>query len=119
MITLDLSGCTVASFTADSGTHVVDVSRGGVICTAGRKMLALGVNPAEEIDVRRDGRPVFAQVKTVGWWAARTVVEDGKQGPRIRLLNPTERPHSANSAVRVSHPAEDATPVSAPSVGEG
>ncbi len=97
MIRLDLSGSTVASFTAGGGTHGVDVSSGGVICTAARKMLVLGVDPAEEIDVRRDGRPAFSEYKTVEWWAVRTVVEDGEHGPRFRLLRPTERPHSANS----------------------
>ena len=50
---------------------------------------------------------------------ARTVVEDGEHGPRIRLLSPTEQPHSDNSALRVSGPSEDTTPVSGPSVGEG
>ncbi len=119
MIKLDLSGCTVASFTAGGGTHAVDVSRGGVICTAARKMLALGVDPAEEIDVRRDGKPTFHQYKTVKWWAARTVVEDGKQGPRIRLLRPTDHPHSDNSALRAFLPPEDATPISGPSFGDG
>lgn len=59
MIRLDISGSTVASFEAGGGTHTVDVSRGGVVCTAARKMLALGVDPSEEIDVRRDGKPVF------------------------------------------------------------
>ena len=44
MIRLDLSGSTVASFTAGGGTHVVDVSRGCVTCTAARTMLALGVD---------------------------------------------------------------------------
>ncbi len=43
MIRINLSGSTVASFTAGGGTHLVDVSRGGVVCTAARKMLALGV----------------------------------------------------------------------------
>jgi len=43
-------------------------------------MLALGVHPAEKIDVRRDGRPVFDRCKTVQWRAARAVVEDGEQG---------------------------------------
>ena len=117
MIKLNLSGSTIASFTAGGERHAVDVSRGGVICTAARKMLMLGVDPAEEIDVRRDGRPVFAQVKTVGWWAARTVVEDGEHGPRIRLLRPTEQPHRGNSALWVSLPPEDETPVYGPSVG--
>ncbi len=117
MIRLDLSGCTVASFTAGGGFHAVDVSRGCVTCTAARKMLTLGMNPAEEIDLRRDGKPVFTRCLTVAWWAARTVVEDGEQGPRIRLLSPTEQPHSANSAPRVSDCPEDETPVSGPSVG--
>ena len=97
MIRLDLSGSTVASFTAGGGTHAVDVPRGCVACTAARKMLALGVDPAEEIDVRRDGKPAFTQCLPVEWWAARTVIEDGEHGPRIRLLSPTERPHSAHS----------------------
>ncbi|GEM_PF-2394429 len=117
MIRLDLYGCTAARFSVGGGFNVVDVSRGGVICTAARKMLALGMNPAEEIDVRRDGKPVFTRCLTVAWWAARTVVEDGEQGPRIRLLNPTERPHSGNSTLRVSDCPEDATPISGPSVG--
>ncbi len=119
MIRINLSGSTVASFTAGGGTHVVDVSRGCVTCTAARKMLALGVDPAEEIDVRRDGKPVFTRCLTVAWWAARTVVEDGEEGPRIRLLNPTERPHSTNSARRVSDHPKDEAPVYGPSVGEG
>ncbi len=34
-------------------------------------------------------------------------------------MRPTDRPHSGNSALRVSYPPEDATPVSGPSVGEG
>ena len=118
MIDLDLSDCTIASFTVGGGTHVVDVSRGGVICTAARKMLALGVDPAEEIDVRRDGKPVFTRCLPVGWWAARTVVEDGEHGPRIRLLSPTEQPHSANSALRVSDWPEDEACLYGPSVRE-
>jgi hypothetical protein len=79
-------------------------------------MLALGVNPAEEIDVRRNGEPAFDRYKTVEWWAARTVVEDGEHGPRIRLLTPTERPHSANSASPAPDLPEDATSVSGPSI---
>ncbi len=115
---LNLSGSTVASFTAGGALHVVDVPRGGVVCTAARKMLALGVDPAGEIDVRRDGKPVFTRCLTVAWWAARTVVEDGEQGPRIRLLMPTGAPHSANSALRVSGRPKDEAPVSGPSVRE-
>ena len=118
MIRIDLSDCTVASFTAGGAPHVVDAPRGGVICTAARRMLALGVDPAEEIDVRRDGKRVLEPCKSVEWWAARTVVEDGEQGPRIRLLSPTEQPHSANSALRASDCPEDETPVSGPSVRE-
>ena len=119
MIRIDLSGCTVARFAIGGIIHAVDVSRGGVVCTAAREMLALGVDPAEEIDVRRDGKPVFTRCLPVAWWAARTVVEDGEQGPRIRLLRPTEPPHSGNSALRASDCPEDATPVSGPSVREG
>ena len=74
-------------------------------------MLALGVDPAEEIDVQRDGKRVFVPCKSVGWWAARTVVEDGDHGPRIRPLTPTERPYSDNSALQVSDCPEDETPV--------
>ena len=74
------------------------------------------VNPAEEIDVRRDGQPAFDRCKPVAWWAARTVVEDGEHGPRIRLLTPTERPYSDNSSLRVSGCPEDESPVSGPSV---
>ncbi len=118
MIRLDLSDCTVASFTVGGETHVVDVLRGCVTCTAARKMLALGLDPAEEIDVLRDGKPVFTRCLPVAWWAARTVVEDGELGPRIRLLTPTERPHSANSALRVSGRPKDEAPVPEPSVGE-
>ncbi len=119
MIRLDLSSSTIASFASGGGFHAVDVSRGGVICTAARKMLALGVDPAKEIDVRRDGMPVFTRCLPVEWWAARTVVEDGEQGPRIRLPRPTEQPHSDNSALRVSGCREDETPLYGPSVGEG
>lgn len=115
---LDLSGCTVASFTAGGGSHTVDVSRGCVTCTAARKMLALGVDPYEEIDVRRDGKPAFSIRKTVEWWAARTVVEDGEHGPRIRLLRPTEQPYSANSASPISDCPKDETGVYGPSIVE-
>ena len=118
MIRLALSGSTVASFTVGGKTHAVDVPRGGVVCTAARKMLALGVDPAKQVDVRRDGKPVFTRCLPVAWWAARTVVEDGEQGPRIRLLRPTERPHSDNSALRVSACPEDETRLSGPSVRE-
>ena len=116
MIRLDLSGSTVASFTAGGGPHVIDVSRGGVVCTAARAMLALGVGPAEEIDVQRDGKRVLIPCKSVAWWAARTVVEDGEHGPRIRLLRPAEPPYSANSASRASDPHENETPAYGPSV---
>ncbi len=109
MSRLDLSGCTDASFTAGGGFHAVDVPRGGVVCTVARKMLALGVDPAEQVDVRRDGKPVFTRCLPVAWWAARTVVEDGEHGPRIRLLMPTEAPHSDKSALRVSTSPEDET----------
>ncbi len=61
LLLLHLSGSSIASFTAGGETHVVDVSRGCVTCTAARKMLALGVDPAEQIDVRRDGKPVFTR----------------------------------------------------------
>ena len=44
---------------------------------------------------------------------------EAAHGPRIRLLRPTEQPHSDNSALRASDCPEDATPVSGPSVGEG
>ena len=119
MIRLDLSGSTVASFTAGGGTHVVDVSRGCVTCTAARAMLALGVDPAEEIDVRRDGQPAFTPIRSVAWWAKWTVVEDAEHGPRFRLLTPTERPHGAKSASRVSDCPEGKTPVCGSPVREG
>ena len=119
MIRLNLSGYTVASFTVGGETRVADVLRGCVTCTAAREMLALGVDPTEEIDVRRDGKPVFTWCLPVAWWAARTVVEDGEQGPHIRLLRPTERPHSANSALRVSDCPKDETRLYGPSVREG
>ena len=48
----------------------------------------------------------------LGW----EIFEDGEHGPRIRLRRPTERPHSANSALRVSDCPEDKTLVSGPSV---
>ncbi len=119
MIRLDLSGSTVANFTAGGGTYEVDVSRGCVTCTAARRMLALGVDPAEEIDVQRDGKRVLIPCKSVGWWAAHTVVEDAEHGPRFRLLTPTERPHGAKSASRVSDCPEGKTPVCGSPVREG
>ena len=119
MIRLDLTGSTIANFAAGGGSHAVDVPRGGVVCKAARKLLVLGVDPAEEIDVRRDGQPAFTPIRSVAWWAARTVVEDAEHGPRFRLLTPTERPHSANSARRVSDCPEGETPACEPSVREG
>ena len=119
MIKLNLSRCTCASFSVAGKAHAVDVPRGGVTCTAARKLLALGVDPAERIDVRRDGKPAFDRCKSVEWWAALTVVEDGEHGPRLRPLTPTERPHGAKSASRVSAPPEDKIPVTGHSVREG
>ncbi len=116
MIRLDLSGCTVASFTVGGGTHVVDVSRGGVVCTAARKMLALGVDPAEEVDARRDGKPVFTRCLTVETWAGLTVSEDGDRGARFRPYRGADAPHSDNTALRVSDPPEDETPVTGASI---
>ncbi len=116
MIRIDLFGCTVARFAVGGETHVVDVPRGGVVCTAARKMLALGVDPAEEIDVRRDGKPVFTRCLTVETWAGLTVSEDGDRGTRFRPYRGADAPHSGNSALRVSGCPEDATPVYGPSV---
>ena len=116
MITLHLSGCATARFTVGGGFHAVDVSRGGPICAAARKMLALGVDPAEEIDVRRDGKPVFTRCLTVETWAGLTVSEDGDRGARFRPYRGADAPHSDNSALRVSNPPEAATPVYGPSV---
>ena len=119
MILLHLSGSTVANFSAGGGTHEVDVRQGCVPCTAAREMLKLGVDPAEEIDVQRDGKRVLIPCKSVGWWAAHTVVEDAERGPIFRLLTPTERPHSDTSASPVSDPPEDKIPVTGHSVREG
>ncbi len=79
-------------------------------------MLALGVDPTEQVDVRRDGKPVFTRCLPVAWWAARTVVEDGEHGPRIRLLRPTEQPYSADSSLRAPAPPEDEARLYGPSV---
>ena len=116
MIRVDLFLSTVASFIVGGDSHVLDVRQGCVTCTAARKMLKLGVDPAEEIDVRRNGKPVFTPIRSVAWWAALTVVEDDEQEPTFRLLTPTKRPHSDNSASRVSDPPEDKTPVAGPSI---
>jgi len=118
MIRMELSGCTVASFTAGGGLHAVDMKRGGVICSAARKMLALGVDPAEEIDVRRDGQPAFDRNKSVEWWAGLTVSEDGDRGARFRPYRGADAPHSANSAFRESECAEAKTTLSGLSVPE-
>jgi len=115
---LHLSGCTVASFTVGGGFHAVDVSRGGVVCTAARKMLALGVDPAEQVDVRRDGKPVFTRCLTVETWAGLTVSEDGDRGTRFRPYRGADAPHSDNSALQVSDCPEDETRVYGPSVRE-
>ena len=75
------------------------------------------VDPAEEIDVRRDGKPVFDRCLTVETWAGLTVSEDGDRDPRFRPYRGADAPHRGNSALRVSHPPEDETPVYGPSVG--
>ena len=116
VLLLHLSGSTVASFTIGDARHVVDVPRGGVVCTAARKMLALGVDPAEQVDVRRDGKPVFTRCLTVETWAGLTVSEDGDRGARFRPYRGAHAAHSANSALRVSDPSEDETRLQAPSV---
>ena len=107
MIRLDLTGSTVANFAVGGGSHAVDVPRGGVVCTAARRMLTLGVDPDEEIDVRRDGKPAFAQIKTVGWWAARTVVEDSEhrgRGFRARAAYSSPDPDTATAQRQLSAP---------------
>ena len=81
-------------------------------------MLALGVDPAEEIDVRRDGKPVFTRCLTVETWAGLTVSEDGDRGTRFRPYRGADAPHSDNSALRVSDCPEDETSVYEPSVRE-
>jgi hypothetical protein len=113
---LHLSGSTVASFTVGDARHVVVVPRGCVTCTAARKMLALGVDPAEQVDVRRDGKPVFTRCLTVETWAGLTVSEDGDRGTRFRPYRGADAPHSDNSALRVSECPEDETSVSGPTV---
>ncbi len=119
MIRLDLSGCTVASFTVGGGTHVVDVSRGGVVCTAARKMLALGIDPAERIDVRRDGEPAFDRCQSVAWWAALTVVKTAEHGPHFRRLRSTTAAHSGFAGrLGVAGDPDDEEAASGPPVGE-
>ena len=116
MIRPDLSGCTVASFTAGGGTHVADVRSGGVVCAAARKMLSLGVDPTEEIDVRRDSRPVFLRYFIRHWRAERTIPGGVELAPRAWPLRPTERPYSAKSAFQVPRCPPGETPVYGPSV---
>jgi len=62
-------------------------------------MLKLGADLAQEIDIQRDG-------------------ESAEHGPWIRLLTPTERPHSANSASYAPDCPKDKMRVSRPSVRE-
>ncbi len=82
-------------------------------------MLALGVDPAEQVDVRRDGKPAFSRCLTVETWAGLTVSEDGDRGTRFRPYRGADAPHSDKSALRVSDPSEDEAPVYGPSVREG
>ncbi len=119
MIRVDLLRSTLAHFVVRCEPHVLNIKHGCVVCAAARKMLRLGIDPAEMIDVRRDGEPVFDRFEPVSWWAALTVVETAEQGPRFRRLRSTKASHSGNSASRVSDCAEDETPVSEPSVREG
>ena len=86
------------------------------ICTAARKVLAAGVDPTEEIDVRRDGQPAFTWCLTVETWAGLTVSEDGDRGARFRPYRGAGAPHSGNLALQVSDCPEDETPISGPSV---
>jgi len=79
-------------------------------------MLALGVDPAEKIDVRRDGKPVFTRCLTVETWAGLTVSEDGDRDPRFRPYRGADAPHSDNSALRVSGCPEDEARLYGPSV---
>ena len=119
MIRLDLHGSFGAGFTAGAEHLDIEARRGGVVCTAARAMLALGVPSDTAIEVCRDGVLALTPDRTVGWWAARTVVEDGEAGPRIRLLSPTDARWSGNS--RCQHmlvPGTLPTALSGPSVGE-
>ena len=82
-------------------------------------MLALGVLPDTATEVRRDGKLALTPDHPVGWWAVRTVVEDGEAGPRIRLLSPTDARWSGNSGCRHMLVPETVPPaLTEPSVGE-
>ena len=116
MIRVDLLRSTLAHFVVRCETHVLNIKHGCVVCAAARKMLRLGIDPAEKIDVRRDGEPAFDRCQSVAWWAALTVVETAEHGPRFRRLPPTEPPPSSKAALRASDPPEDKTPVSKPSI---
>ena len=57
-----------------------------------------GVDPTEEIDVRRDSRPVFLRYFIRHWRAERTIPGGGAgPAPRAWPLRPTERPDTAPS----------------------
>lgn len=81
-------GSTAACFRISGRVYEVNAIGGCVVCKAARVMLKLGVDPAEQIEIYRDGKPAFKQLKTVGWWAEWTVVETAKHGPRFRRRRP-------------------------------
>ncbi len=96
MIRVDLLRSTVAQFIVRCEPHVLNVRHGCVVCAAARKMLRLGIDPAEKIDVRRDGEPAFDRCQSVAWWAALTVVETAEHGPRFRWRS-TKATHSGTA----------------------
>jgi hypothetical protein len=103
----------MVSFTIRCEPHVLNIRHGCVVCAAALKMLKLGIDLAEEIDVRRDGEPAFDRCHSVAWWAAQTVVETAEHEPRFRL-RPTKAAHSDTvKRSGVGDPHDDA-PASGP-----
>ena len=97
MIRVHLLRSTVVHFIVRCEPHVLNIRHGCVVCAAARKMLRLGIDPAEKIDVRRDGEPAFDRCQSVAWWAEHTVVETAEHEPRFRRLRPTKASHSSTA----------------------
>jgi hypothetical protein len=70
--------------------------RGPIFCKLARQLVALGVDAATPLYVRRDNRPVFTRGHSVGSWAGLTVEEDEGRA-RLRANATAVIPRSAST----------------------
>ena len=95
-----------------------EAGRGPLICRLARRLVALGIDPETPLDVRRNGRPVFARAYPFRTWARLTVAE--RDRCRFERYVPREGAETATQhrAAGTTLPeAEDAAPAAIPGIG--